>query len=295
MKHPIVPCLWFNNQAEEAANFYTSLFRNSTIGAVSRFGKDGFEVHGQAEGTVLTIAFSLNGQGFTALNGGPLFSFNPSVSFYVVCETEAEVDLLWENLLKGGSVMMPLDRYEWSPKYGWLNDRFGISWQISLDKLENTGQQISPAFLFMGGQHPLAEEAVHFYTSVFYGSEIRGILRYKAGEGEAEGSVRHAQFRLQNQTFMIMGNSMQHNFNFNEAISFQVSCDTQDEIDYYWDRFSEGGSEGQCGWIKDKYGLSWQVVPAILGKLMSNPEKSGKVMQAFMPMKKLEIAKLMNA
>lgn len=112
-------------------------------------------------------------------------------------------DLLWENLLEGGSVMMPLDRYEWSPKYGWLNDRFGISWQISLDKLENTGQQISPAFLFMGGQHPLAEEAVHFYTSVFDGSEIRGILRYKAGEGEAEGSVRHAQFRLQNQTFMI--------------------------------------------------------------------------------------------
>jgi len=92
-----------------------------------------------------------------------------------------------------------------------------------------------------------------------------------------------------------MGNSMEHGFNFNEALSFQVFCDTQDEIDYYWDKLTEGGSEGQCGWLKDKYGLSWQVVPAILGKLMSNPAKAGKVMQAFMPMKKLEIAKLMDA
>ncbi len=295
MKHPIIPCLWFSNQAEEAVKLYISLFTSSTVNAVSHFGKEGFEIHGQPEGTVLTMAFSLNGQDFTALNGGPLFSFNPSVSFYVVCETETEVDFLWENLLKDGSIMMPLDCYEWSSKYGWLSDQFGVSWQISLDKPENTGQQISPALMFKGRQHALAEEAVHFYTSVFEGSEIKGILRYKAGEGETEGTVRHAQFSLQNQTFMIMGNSMEHNFNFNEALSFQVLCDTQDEIDYYWDKFSEGGSEGQCGWINDKYGLSWQVVPAILGELMSNPEKAGKVMQAFMPMKKLEISRLLDA
>lgn len=295
MKHPITPCLWFNNQAEEAVTLYTSLFSNSSVGFVSRIGKEGFEMHGQPEGTVLTMAFSLNGQAFTALNGGPHFSFNPSVSFYVVCETEKEVDFLWKNLSENGNVMMPLGSYEWSVKYGWLNDRFGVSWQISLDKPENTEQQISPALMFMGRQHSLSEEAVHFYISVFEDSNIKSILRYKAGEGEIEGSVRHAQFSLQNQSFMIMGHSMEHNFYFSEALSFQVLCDTQEEIDYYWDKLTEGGSEGQCGWLKDKYGISWQILPSVLGELMSNPEKAGKVMQAFLPMKKLEIANLMDA
>ena len=295
MKNTITPCLWFDNQAEEAVNFYTSLFSNSTIGKISRYGKEGFEVHGQKEGTVLTVAFQLNGQSFTALNGGPIFKFNPSISFYVVCETEKEVDFLWKNLSEQGTVMMELNKYEWSEKYGWLNDRYGLSWQISLDNLENTERKFSPALLFMGPNHQLAEEAVHFYTSVFPESQIKGILKYRADENEKEGTVKHAQFTLQNQTFMIMGNSMPNDFNFNESVSFQVFCQTQDEIDYYWQKLTEGGNEGQCGWLKDKYGLSWQVVPQILEELISNPERSEKVMKALMQMKKFAIEKLVSA
>ena len=178
MKKPITNCLWFNTQAEEAANFYTSLFENSGIEAISRYGKEGFEVHGQKEGSVLTVAFQLNGTPFTALNGDPQFAMNPSVSFYVRCQTEAEVDFLWKSLLKDGSEMMPLDTYPWSKKYGWLNDRFGVSWQIALDTQTVNAQKITPALLFMGDQHAMAEDAIAFYTSVFPDSGVNTCLLY---------------------------------------------------------------------------------------------------------------------
>jgi predicted 3-demethylubiquinone-9 3-methyltransferase (glyoxalase superfamily) len=149
-------CLWFDDQAEEAAKFYTSIFKNSEIGKISRYGKEGFEVHRKPEGSVLVVSFRLNELDFMALNGGPQFKFN-------------------------------------------------------------------------------------------------------------------------------------------ESISIVVNCDTQDEIDHFWNKLTEGGREDQCGWLKDKYGVSWQIVPSILGKLMTNPEKAGKVMKAFLPMKKLEIEKLIQA
>ena len=157
---PITPCLWFDKQAEEAARFYTGIFKNSKIGKISRYGEAGREVHGQAPGTVMTIEFELNGQPFTALNGGP-------------------------------------------------------------------------------------------------------------------------------------------HFKFTEAVSFQIMCRTQEEIDHYWNRLGDGGdpSAQVCGWVKDKYGLSWQVVPTALGEMMSDPdkEKAGRAMQAMLQMKKLDIAELQRA
>lgn len=155
-KNEIVPCLWFDSQAQDAANFYTSIFKDSTIEDISYYGKEGFEIHEQEEGTVLTVTFRINGQLFTALNGGPVFKFN-------------------------------------------------------------------------------------------------------------------------------------------ESVSMQIFCDTQDEIDYYWEKLTEGGEEGQCGWLKDKFGFSWQVVPTIIPELMKDPVKSGRVMDAFMQMTKFDIAKLKQA
>ena len=156
MKNQFTLCLWFDNQAEEAAKFYTSLFKNSKIESTSRYGKEGFEIHGQPEGTAMTVSFTINGQSFTALNGGPVFTFN-------------------------------------------------------------------------------------------------------------------------------------------EAVSLQIFCDTQEEIDYYWSKLSKGGEESQCGWLKDRYGLSWQVIPSILPELMTDPERSGRVTEAFMKMKKFDIEKLKRA
>ena len=152
----ITPCLWFDHQAEEAANLYTSIFKNSRIGQISRYGKEGFEIHRKKAGTVMVVSFQLDGQNFTALNGGPQFKFN-------------------------------------------------------------------------------------------------------------------------------------------EAISLQITCDTQEEIDHYWSKLSDGGEEGPCGWLKDKYGVSWQVVPSILPKLLADPEKSERVTKAFLQMRKFDINSLLNA
>ncbi|MBI5580023.1 MAG: VOC family protein [Deltaproteobacteria bacterium] len=118
----ITPCLWFDNQAEEAANFYISIFNNSEIGRITRYGKEGHEIHGKPAGTVMTVEFKLDGQAFTALNGGPIFKFSEATSFQVHCGTQEEVDYYWEKLSEGGD--------EKAQQCGWLKDKYGLSWQV---------------------------------------------------------------------------------------------------------------------------------------------------------------------
>ena len=118
----ISPCLWFDDKAEEAAKFYTSIFKESKIGDVMRYGKEGYEIHGREEGTVMTVEFEIEGQKFLGLNGGPIFKFNEAISFQVYCETQEEVDYYWEKLSEGGD--------EKAQQCGWLKDKYGVSWQI---------------------------------------------------------------------------------------------------------------------------------------------------------------------
>lgn len=118
----ISPCLWFDDQGEEAAKFYTSIFKDSKIGDVTRYGKEGYEIHGREEGTIMTVEFEIEGQKFLALNGGPIFKFNEAISFQVYCETQEEVDYYWEKLSEGGD--------EKAQQCGWLKDKYGVSWQI---------------------------------------------------------------------------------------------------------------------------------------------------------------------
>ena len=122
LRQSITPCLWFDSQAEDAARFYTEIFSNSRVLSVSRFGEAGHEIHGRPPGSVMTVAFELNGQEFTALNGGPHFKFNEAVSFQVYCDTQEELDYYWERLSEGGDVN--------AQQCGWLKDRFGLSWQV---------------------------------------------------------------------------------------------------------------------------------------------------------------------
>lgn len=123
----ITPCLWFDDQAEEAANFYTSIFKNSKIGNITRYGKEGYEIHGKEEGTVLTVDFEIEGVKFTALNGGPVFKFNEAISFVVHCKMQKELDYYWEKLSEGGD--------EKAQQCGWLKDKYGVSWQIVPEEL----------------------------------------------------------------------------------------------------------------------------------------------------------------
>jgi len=279
MENLIYPCLWFNGNALEAANFYCSVFDNSHI----------------VDQNPVVVNFESSGQKFMCLNGGPQFTVNPSISFYVVCETIEEVDKYWKKLTEGGMEMMPLDKYPWSERYAWVQDRFGITWQLSFGKMKDVGQKFTPTLMFTKSKAGKAEQAINFYTSVFQPSSIVGIMRYDPGEGDVEGTVKHAQFRIKEYVLMAMDSSLSHSFEFNEGISLVVECETQEQIDHYWDRLTEGGSEGQCGWLKDQFGVSWQIVPSVLGQLMNNPERSPKVMEAFMKMKKFDISKLLEA
>ena len=188
----IVPFLWFDTQAEEAVNFYTSIFKNAEVTGKTRYG----ETHAERSGSVMTVNFRLEHQDFIALNGGPEFAFTPAISFFVTLRTVAETDTLWEKLAEGGTVLMPYQRYDWSEKYGWLGDRYGVSWQIGVD--ESSAQTISPLLLFVGEVYGKAEEALRFYTSLFEGSSLTQMMKSETA------NVDYAQFTLAGQTFIAM-------------------------------------------------------------------------------------------
>jgi predicted 3-demethylubiquinone-9 3-methyltransferase (glyoxalase superfamily) len=288
----ITPHLWFDNTAEEAAKFYTSIFNNSKI-------KNMTKLHNTPSGTVEIFTVELIGQEFTLISAGPLFKFNPSVSFLVACSTKEEVDELWKKLSEGGTALMELGEYPFSERYGWLQDKYGLSWQVMFTGDRKTKQRIVPTLMFVGKQSGKAEEAINFYASVFDSARVGGdILRYSKGEEpDKEGTVKHASFMLEGQEFAAMDSARGQNFAFNEAISFMVHCETQKEIDYYWGKLSAYPEAEQCGWLKDKYGLSWQIVPNIMDEMLkdNDEKKIARVTEAFLQMKKFDIAKLEEA
>jgi predicted 3-demethylubiquinone-9 3-methyltransferase (glyoxalase superfamily) len=287
----ITPHLWFDNNAEEAAKFYTSIFKDSKLKNVTT-------LHNTPSGTVEIFTVEVLGQEFTLISAGPLFKFNPSVSFLVACSTKEEVDELWKKLSEGGTALMDLGEYPFSEKYGWVQDKYGLSWQIMFMGDLRIKQRIIPTLMFVGKQNGKAEEAINFYSSVFGNARAGDTLRYSKGEEpDKEGTVKHASFLLEDQEFAAMDSAREHNFAFNESISFMVHCNTQKEIDYYWEKLSAYPEAEQCGWLKDKYGLSWQIVPSIMDEMLkdSDEKKIARVTEAFLQMKKLDIAKLKEA
>ena len=209
-------------------------------------------------------------------------------------ENEEEIQQIWDKLSEGGQVLMPLNTYPWSPKYGWCADRYGVNWQLMKNHTSRTA--VLPALMFCQENSGKAEEAIHFYTSLFPNSSIIELSRYEKGEPDVEGNIKYAQFELNQLPFTAMDSSGPHAFTFSEGVSFIVTVDTQEEIDFYWNSLiGTQGSAGKCGWLKDAYGLSWQVVPSCLGKFMSNPATAPKATYAFLQMSKFDISALEKA
>lgn len=284
----IVPHLWFDKNADEAVKFYTSLFENSSVGLISHYGKAGFEYHKMPEGSVMTIDFELMGLPFVALNGGHTIKFTDAISLFLYCESEERIEKFYSALTDGGSVLMPLDKYDWSPKYAWVKDKFGVSWQLDVEKINST-QKIVPSLLFTNEKYSKVKDAADFYTSIFPESKI--IMEYPS-----EDSLLFAQFKLKQTLFNAMsGGKIKHDFDFNESISFIIYCDTQEEIDFYWDKLKQDGKEVQCGWLTDKFGISWQIVPKVLNEVMKsgNQEQIDSMMNELFLMKKIETKKLL--
>ncbi|MEN9558478.1 MAG: hypothetical protein RL141_847 [Candidatus Parcubacteria bacterium] len=291
----IVPHLWFDKEAKEAAAFYASVFPESAVTNITT-------ISGTPSGDCEIVSFQLWGYEFQAISAGPYFKPNPSISFLVNfdpsqdADAATRIDDVWAKLAEGGKVLMPLQEYPFSKRYGWIQDKYGFSWQLILTKPEGERRPtIIPSLLFVGDLCGKAEEAADFYLSVFNNAKRGMIAHYPAGmEPDKEGTVMFSELMLEGQWFAAMDSAREHGYTFNEAISLIVNCDTQEEIDTYWKKLSAVPAAEQCGWIKDKYGVSWQIVPTNMNELMhtDDKEKMNRVTQVMLKMKKLNIAEL---
>ncbi len=306
----IIPHLWYDKEAKDAAKFYCSLFPNSKIINITT-------LHDTPSGNSDIVSFELAGQKFVSISAGPFFKFNPSISFFINFdpsrdkEARKNLDTVWKKLSEGGTELMPLDKYPFSEHYGWIQDKYGLSWQLILTDPEGEERPfIVPSLLFVGDVCGKAEEASNFYLSVFKNTKQGITARYpkgmparttedvqSGGEPDKEGTIMFTDFMIENQWFAAMDSAHEHNFAFNEAVSFMVSCETQKEIDYFWKKLSAVPQAEQCGWLKDKYGISWQIVPTILPELLASQDsnKKQRAMQNMLQMKKIIIEDLQNA
>lgn len=272
MNNSIYPSICCNNNAREIADFYCDVFPETKV----------------SDENPVVVMLEMFGRKLMLLNGGDMFKPNPSISLMFLTMSENEVEEIWNKLIAEGESMMPLDTYPFSPKYGWVQDKYGVSWQLYTARDENhIVQKIVPTLMFTGSQNGLATEAAQLYTSLFPNSAMRGIMYYDAASGEPETSVQHGEFFINNYLLMMMDSSLEHKFNFSEGLSLVIECNDQEEIDDYWNALtSNGGEEGRCGWLKDRFGISWQIAPSQLDEWM---KKSPKVMDEVMKMKKPDI------
>ncbi|NBD23548.1 VOC family protein [Paenibacillus glycinis] len=298
IQQTIVPHLWFDKEAKAAAEFYASVFPNSNVTNVTT-------IYGTPSGDSDIVTFEVWGQKFAAISAGPIFKLNPSVSFIVnfdpsrVPDAADMLNEVWNKLSDGGTALMPLDKYPFSERYGWIQDKYGVSWQLMLTNPNGEERPpIVPSFMFVGDNCGKAEEAIQYYVSVFEDAEQGNMMYYPPGrEPDKAGSVMFADFRLKELWLAAMDSAHEHRFAFNEAVSFMVYCDTQAEIDHYWEKLSAVPEAEQCGWLKDKFGLSWQIVPRAMDQMMKSgtPEQLARVTKAFMKMKKFDLAALHGA
>ncbi|MEZ5019608.1 MAG: VOC family protein [Bacteroidales bacterium] len=277
MNNSIYPSIWCDNNAREAADFYISVFPETKV----------------SDENPVVVMLEMSGQRLMLINGGDMFRPNPSISLMYLTASQGEVEEIYSKLVAGGKAMMPLGEYPFSKKYGWVEDRYGVSWQLYTGEEEHIIQKLVPTLMFLGRNNGKAEEAVGFYTSVLPDAQPRGMLRYTGAEGEVAGNIQHGEFMISDYLFMIMDSSMSGEFNFTEGVSLVVECDTQAEIDMFWNVLtSAGGEESMCGWLKDRYGVSWQIIPTMLPALMAS---SPRVTEELLKMKKLDIRKLTEA
>ncbi|HEY8928157.1 MAG TPA: VOC family protein [Mucilaginibacter sp.] len=295
---PIRPHLWFGkDKAYEAAEFYTSLLPGSAVDSKSKFGMGSGECH--------IAEFTVAGQPFMGISAESALKFTPAISFMINFDPSRDadaakrIDEVWAKLTEGGMVMMPLDRYPFSERYGWVADKYGLSWQLILTNPAGEERPvIVPSMMFTGEVVGRADEAINFYTKIFKDGKRGNSMPYPAGrEPDKEGTTMFADFYADGTWFAAMDSAHPHGFAFNDAASLLVPCETQEEIDYLWDAFSVDGKTGQCGWLKDKFGVSWQVAStAMLNAMRSGtPEQVERVVAAFMPMTKIDIATIQRA
>jgi predicted 3-demethylubiquinone-9 3-methyltransferase (glyoxalase superfamily) len=287
----IIPHLWYDKEALEAATWYVSLFENSEIEHVST-------ISDTPSGDAQMVAFRLAGLSFSSISAGTFFTLNPAISLMVACETREEVERLYEQLKVGATELMPLMEYPFSRYYVWLQDKYGLNWQIMLTENATAVPKIRPTLLFAGDACGKAQEAMDYYATIFPETSIQFVNHYHPDEAEdARAKVNYAEIEILGTSFVAMDHGAGGDFSFNEAFSFMVPCEDQKEIDYFWDKLSFVPKAEQCGWLKDKFGVSWQITSAHMDEVFVNgtPEEAKRVTEAFLKMKKFDLAALERA
>lgn len=299
----IVPNIWCNRNAEEMGAFYASAFENAHSDVESRYPESGLlDFQQEFAGEALTVALTVSGTKFTLINAGDEFRPNPSLSFMLNFDpllfdgseenARASMERLWQRLSEGGSALMPLDRYPFAALYGWVQDRYGVSWQLMLtDPAGDQRPFIIPALMFDGPAQDRAAEAADFYVSVFAresgDAEIGNRSPYGQPTGKAAATaLAFGEFRIGEQWFMAADNGSGVDHGFGPGVSLEVACRDQAEIDRIWDALSAVPEAEQCGWLVDRYGVSWQIVPENMDELMSRPS----AFEHLMNMKRIVIA-----
>jgi predicted 3-demethylubiquinone-9 3-methyltransferase (glyoxalase superfamily) len=294
----ITPHLWFDSQAKEAAELYSDTFPDSRVTNITTLSDT-------PTGDCDVVSFTVWGHPFMAISAGPLFEINPSISFIVnfdpasVPDAAGALDRVWAKLTDGGKELMPLGEYPFSKRYAWVADRYGVSWQLLLSDPDGEDRPpIVPSLMFTGEVCGKAGEARDAYIAAFGDAERGQSVPYPEGsEPDQPGSTMFSDLRLADTWLAAMDSAYDHGFGFNEAVSLMISCADQAEIDHYWEQLSAVPEAEQCGWLKDRFGVSWQVVPTAMEEMMSqgSKEQIDRLTQAFLPMKKLDLAALRAA
>lgn len=297
MSQKVIPHIWFNHDADAAGAFYADVFPDASVTVAAKYPDDLEEWQADFSGTTLTVEVVIDGYQLTLINAGDEFRPNPSISFMLnfdplmfgsEAQARERMDATWSKLTEGGRVLMELDSYPFSPHYGWVEDRFGVSWQLLLSNPEGEPRPfLIPQLMFCGPAQNHAKEATTFYSALFPDAGVGFIAPYPQQTGPAPaGAVMFGEFRLAGQWFSMMDSGVDQDFTFSNGVSLEVRCADQEEIDRYWSQLSAVPEAEQCGWLVDKYGVSWQIVPENMGELMARPGAFENMSE----MKKLVIA-----
>jgi predicted 3-demethylubiquinone-9 3-methyltransferase (glyoxalase superfamily) len=289
--YKIIPHLWYDKKALEASKWYVSMFENSSINKV-------ITIPDTPSGDCDFIDFKLANLDLLAISAGPYFNFNPSISLMVSCSTGEEVDRLYGILSAGGSDLMPLDEYPFSKRYAWVQDKYGLSWQLMYTENMQEKHHIRISLLFSGEACGKAEAALDYYTEVFEDSKKGYVNYYASGEAaDPRARINYSEAKVRGLELVAMDHGYGEDFTFNEAISFVVLCEDQGQIDHYWDKLSFDPEAEQCGWLRDQFGVSWQIEPVFLHDIMMHgtKEEVKRITEAFLKMKKFDIQTLKEA
>lgn len=286
-KNKIKTCFWVNDDLDNVVAYYQNIF--------------GANCEKISQNPMVAMLRIFDAE-VVFINGGPIFKANPSISLFVNFDPSTnpaaaqDIDHLWARF-EDKKVLMDLAEYPFSKRYGWLEDKYGVNWQLILTNLEGEPRpNIVPSLMFVGQVCGRAEEATDFYMKIFKNSKRGTMAKYPAGsETDKQGTVMFTDCCLDGTWIAAMDSGFPHDFTFDEGVSLMVDCQGQEEVDYFWNSFvQDGGVESQCGWCKDKFGVSWQIVPVELQQAMSNPnrEEAQYAQEQMLKMKKIIIKDL---